>query len=211
MFDKVKDARQSNELGEYLRARRGLVLPEDVGLSAHGRRRVPGLRREEVALLAGISADYYLRLERGRDVNPSEQVLNALGRVLQLDEIELTHLLGLTTPRLRQKRFHHVDRVPDRIQHLLSAVHIPAFVENRYFDVLASNSLATALSPRLGSGENRLWSLFLDPEEREFHTDWEGSVASFAAAARHSLGRAVNEPRAVERIGQLSLASARFR
>lgn len=89
---------RNNLLGDYLRARRELVAPESVGLPHHGVRRVPGLRREEVAMLAGISSDYYLRLEQGRDHNPSIQVLEALARVLQLDQAATDYLLGLATP-----------------------------------------------------------------------------------------------------------------
>ena len=201
----------SNELGEYLRARRGLVTPEQVGLSGGAHRRVPGLRREEVALLAGISADYYLRLERGRDNNPSVQVLEALARVLRLDEVESAYLLGLAAPRPRAHRSRRIERVPARLHHLLAALEVPAFIEGRYFDVLASNPAAVALSPRLVPGQNRLRSLLLDPEEREFHVDWEEAVVSFVAVARMTLAADVGDPRAVELVGELSLASARFR
>lgn len=201
---------KSNVLGEYLRARRGLVAPEQLGIPTSANRRVPGLRREEVALLAGISADYYLRLERGRDSNPSMQVLEALARVLQLDDVEAAYLLSLTAPRPRARRPRRTERVPARLHHLLAALDVPAFVEGRYFDVLASNAAAVALSPRLVPGRNRLRSLLLDPEEREFHTDWEDAVVSFVAAARRTIGDDT-DPRAVELVGELSIASARFR
>lgn len=202
---------RSNRLGEYLRARRGLVTPELVGLPAGVHRRVPGLRREEVALLAGISADYYLRLERGRDNHPSLQVLESLARVLQLDEVEAAYLLSLGAEKPRSRRQRRLERVPERVHHLLAALDVPAFIEGRYFDVLASNRLAVALSPRLVPGQNRLRSLLLDPEEREFHDDWEGSVASFVALVRQTLGDDVTDPRAVELVGELSLSSERFR
>jgi transcriptional regulator with XRE-family HTH domain len=202
---------RTNRLGEYLRARRGLVSPERVGLPVGAHRRVPGLRREEVALLAGISADYYLRLERGRDSHPSLQVLESLARVLQLDEAESAYLLGLGAERPRARRQRRVERVPERVHHLLTALDVPAFIEGRYFDVLASNRLAVALSPRLVPGQNRLRSLLLDPEEREFHDDWESAVASFVALVRQTLGDDVTDPRAVELVGELSLASERFR
>lgn len=202
---------RANALGEYLQARRALVSPERVGLPAGRRRRVPGLRREEVALLAGISADYYLRLERGRDDNPSPQVLDALARVLQLDDVETAWLRDLTTPRPRVRRPRAAERVPERLHHLLAALDVPAFVEGRYFDVLASNAAAVALSPRLVPGENRLRSLLLDPEERSFHRDWEAAVDSFVGVARRTLGHDASDPRAVELVGELSLASARFR
>lgn len=188
---------------------------------------MPGLRREEVALLAGVSADYYLRLERGRDRNPSRQVLEALARVLHLDDVELQYLLALAQPRPRARPSRRRERVPARLHHLLEAVEVPAFVEGRAFDVLASNQLALALSPRLRPGENRLRSLFLDPAERDFHSDWEAATADFVGAFRRSVGVPAADPdpdlagdlggtgvpdaRVVELVGELSLASARFR
>jgi transcriptional regulator with XRE-family HTH domain len=202
---------ETNRLGGYLRARRALVTPEQAGIPAGPRRRVAGLRREEVALLAGVSADYYLRLERGRDRNPSPQVLAALARVLQLDEVEHGYLLELAAPPPRARPRRRVEQVPARLTHLLAAVGVPAFVEGRAFDVLAANPLAVALSPRLRPGENRLRSLLLDPEERVFHADWEAATAEFVGAFRGSVGDSVDDPRVVELVGELSLASARFR
>jgi len=200
-----------NRLGEYLRARRALVTPHQVGIPGGTNRRVTGLRREEVALLAGISADYYLRLERGRDSNPSLQVLESLVRVLRMDEVEAEYLFALGSPKPHAPRRRRVERVPERLHHLLAALDVPAFVEGRYFDVLASNPVATAFSPRLTPGQNRLRSLFLDPEEREFHENWEDALAQFVAVARQSIGDDVGDTRAVELVGELSLASARFR
>lgn len=203
---------QANRLGAYLRARRGLVSPEQAGIPSGGARRVPGLRREEVALLAGISADYYLRLERGRDAHPSVQVLDALARVLRLDEVERDYLHGLVEPRPRPRHPRRApERVPARLHQLLAAVGVPAFVEGRAFDVLAANELATVLSPRLRPGENRLRSLLLDPEEQAFQKDWVSSSAGFIAAFRESIGDNVDDPRFVELVGELSLASSRFR
>ena len=202
---------RANPLGSYLRARRALVTPEQAGIPAGAKRRVPGLRREEVAMLAGISADYYLRLERGRDKNPSPQVLQSLARVLCLDELEQEYLLGLAAPRPRQQRRRKPERVPARLHHLLASVQVPAFVEGRAFDVLASNRLAVALSPRLQPGYNRLRSLLLDPEEQAFQQDWARSTEGFVAAFRKSAGDDVDNPRFVELVGELALASERFR
>lgn len=141
---------ENNLLGDYLRARRELVQPDSVGLPAHGVRRVAGLRREEVAMLAGVSSDYYLRLEQGRDRNPSIQVLEALARVLRLDDAATDYLLGLATPRPRhRRRSPRRETVPATIRELLDVLGLPAFVEGRYFDVLATNSLARALAPSL--------------------------------------------------------------
>jgi transcriptional regulator with XRE-family HTH domain len=164
---------KTHPLGDYLRARRQLVQPEDVGLRVTGLRRVPGLRREEVALLAGISSDYYLRLEQGRDRNPSLQVLEALAQVLQLDENAREYLMSLAQPRSRTPSRPRAERVAVGIRQLLDVVGLPAFVEGRYFDVLASNRLAQALSPTLVPGTNRLRSVFLDPAERDLYPDWD--------------------------------------
>lgn len=162
-------------------------------------------------MLAGISADYYLRLERGRDRNPSAQVLAALARVLRLDDVEHQYLLDLAAPARRSSPRRRTERVPARLHELLAAVGVPAFVEGRAFDVLASNALALAFSPRLRPGENRLRSLLLDPEEREFHADWEAATEEFVGSFRRSVGEATDDARVVEIVGELSLASARFR
>ncbi|MGU3411268.1 helix-turn-helix transcriptional regulator [Microbacterium sp. M1A1_1b] len=207
----MDDDASANRLGAYLRARRDLVTPAMAGLPENANRRVPGLRREEVALLAGISGDYYLRLERGRDNNPSPQVLEALARVLQLDDVETEYLLGLGAPRPRARRTRRIDRVPARLHHLLAAVDVPAFVESRTFDVLASNALAQALSPRLVPGHNRLRDLLLDPEERAFHDDWDTAAADSVASFRSTVGDDISDARVVELVGELSLSSARFR
>ncbi|MFF2814799.1 helix-turn-helix transcriptional regulator [Kitasatospora cineracea] len=207
----MKDEESGNRLGRYLRARRELVSPAQAGLPPGGNRRVPGLRREEVALLAGISPDYYLRLERGRDRNPSPQVLDALARVLRLDDVERTYLLGLVAARPRAPRRRRPEQVPARVHQLLAHLPVPAFVEGRAFDVLAANPMALALSPRLRPGENRLRSLLLDPAEQSFHQDWAKATADFVAALRTSIGDDTDNPRFVELVGELALSSQRFR
>ncbi|MGY1714771.1 helix-turn-helix domain-containing protein [Geodermatophilus sp. SYSU D01106] len=201
----------STELGAFLRARRGLVRPEDAGLRVDGVRRTPGLRREEVALLAGISADYHLRLEQGRDHNPSVQVLESLARVLRLDDAGTDHLLALATPQPRHRRRVRPETVPAGVAMLLGTLGLPAFVEGRFFDVLAANDLATALSPRIRPGGNRLRDVFLDPAERALFPDWEGGTARLVAGFRERIGADTDDPRAVQLVGELSLASDRFR
>lgn len=201
----------STQLGDFLRARRELVRPEDVGLRIDGVRRTPGLRREEVALLAGISSDYYLRLEQGRDRNPSVQVLEALARVLQLDETTTDHLIALGTPQPRHRRRPRKDVVPGGVAQLVEALDLPAFVEGRYFDVLAANDLATALSPNIRVGANRLRDVFLDPAERALLPDWEENTARLVAGFRERIGTDTDDPRVVQLVGELSLASERFR
>ncbi|WP_245757149.1 helix-turn-helix transcriptional regulator [Amycolatopsis xylanica] len=200
----------SNALGEYLRARRELVDPADAGLRVTGVRRTPGLRREEVATLAGISADYYLRLEQGRDRNPSPQVLEALARVYGLDAAATEYLLSLSTARAAPRRPRR-EVVPTGVRQLLDTIGLPAFVENRLFEVLAANRLATALSPTMAPGMNRLRAVFLDPAERELYPEWEQATAGMVAAFRSSIGTGVDDPRITQLVGELSLASQRFR
>ncbi|MET7377059.1 helix-turn-helix domain-containing protein [Micromonospora arida] len=202
----------SNELGAFLSARRALVTPQQAGIPHLGVRRVPGLRREEVAMLAGVSADYYLRLERGRDRNPSVQVLESIARVLQLDDEHVTYLLKLVadTPRKRRRR-PRKETVPAGALKLLGSLVQPAFIEGRYFDILASNSLATALSPGLVEGGNQLRDLFLNPAEQALHPDWEDITECFVANLRQAVGTDIDDPRFIELTGELSLASARFR
>ncbi|MGW0212536.1 MmyB family transcriptional regulator, partial [Streptomyces sp. NPDC003233] len=167
---------RTNALGEFLRARRALVRPEQVGLPGGGLRRVPGLRREEVAMLAGISSDYYLRLEQGRDRNPSVQVLQAIAGVLRLDADATAHLVGLAQdrpgPGVRSGR--RTQQVPASLLQLIDGwPRNPAYVQNRYTDCLAANALATALTPNYRPGVNLLRAVFLDPAERELRRDWE--------------------------------------
>jgi len=202
-----------NILGDYLRARRAQVDPTDVGLPSTGVRRTPGLRREEVALLAGISADYYLRLEQGRDRNPSPQVLEALARVFGLDTTATAYLLSLPAARPGGRRQPRVRReqVPIGIRQLLDVIGVPAFVESRTFDVLAANPLAAALTPGIAVGSNRLRSIFLDPAEQACFPDWERIVVGMVAAFRTSLGTRVDDPVVAQLVGELSLGSERFR
>ncbi|MEU4654100.1 helix-turn-helix transcriptional regulator [Streptomyces sp. NPDC023723] len=202
---------EPNLLGDYVRARRELVTPEAAGIPAVGIRRVPGLRREEVAMLAGISADYYLRLEQGRDRNPSVQVLESLARVLRLDDDATAYLLrlGATRPRRRSDR-RRPETVPAGIAQLVSTLPLPALVEDRYFDILAANPLATALSPRLAAGVNRLWGLFCDPADQALYPDWEETTEGAVAVFRQSIGTDTDDPRFVELVGGLCLRSPRF-
>ena len=209
----VEAVTAANTLGEYLRARRELVDPRDVGLRVAGVRRTPGLRREEVATLAGISADYYLRLEQGRDRNPSPQVLESLARVFGLDATATQYLLGLAAvrPARPQRGRPRQQQVPRGIRQLLAALNLPAFVESRMFDVLAANDLATALSPGIRPGENRLRSMFLDPAERDLYPDWDRAIGGLVASFRASIGTDNDDPRVAQLVGELSLASDAFR
>jgi transcriptional regulator with XRE-family HTH domain len=203
----------TNALGAYLRARREVVTPQQAGIPEVGVRRVPGLRREEVAMLAGISADYYLRLERGRNRHPSMQVLESIARVLRLDDDHFAHLLTLVSDASRRHRRRPVRKEvpPPGALKLLDSLIQPAFIEDRYFDILASNRLAQALSPSLTAGGNQLRDLFLDPAEQELHPEWERVTECFIASLRQAVGNDVDDPRFIELTGELSLASARFR
>ena len=205
-------SKTSNALGDYLRARRELVTPKQAGIPDVGVRRVPGLRREEVAMLAGISADYYLRLERGRDRHPSVQVLESIARVLQLDDDHLAYLLTLVAevPKRRARR-PAKETVPVGALKLLDSFAQPAFIEGRYFDILAANSLAKALSPRLDVGGNQLRDMFLDPAEQALYPEWEAVTECLVANLRQSVGKDVDNPRFIELVGELSLASPFFR
>lgn len=202
----------ANVLGAFLRARRELVTPQQAHIPDGGVRRVPGLRREEVAMLAGISADYYLRLERGRDRNPSTQVLESIARVLQLDDDHFAHLLSLVSATRRQpRRRSRKQPPPPGALKLLSSLAQPAFIENRYFDVLASNSLAREIDPRLTVGGNQLRDMFLDPAAHVLYPEWVNVTECLVANLRQAVGNDVDDPRFIELAGELSLASPRFR
>jgi transcriptional regulator with XRE-family HTH domain len=202
---------ESNLLGDYLRVRRELVTPEQAGIPVVGVRRVAGLRREEVAMLAGISVDYYVRLEQGRDRNPSIQILESIARVLGLDEGSSEYLLGLGAEKPHRIRRPRKETVPSGVAKLLATLPLPAFVEGRYLDVLAANRWAAAISPRLVVGANRLRDVFNDLGERELFTDWERATEALVAGFRQSVGTDTDNSRFIELVGELSLSSNRFR
>jgi transcriptional regulator with XRE-family HTH domain len=199
-------------LSQYLRARRALVRPEDVGLSRGGRRRVSGLRREELALLAGISPNYYLRLEQGRDRHPSAQVLDALARALQLDgaETAFLHSLASVAPPPRSRKEH--ERAPASIERLIGTWRTtPAVVHDRHLDILVANALAIALTPAFRPGVNAVRALFVEPELRGLYGDWEDAARTAVARLRTLVGREVDDPRFCELASELSARSADFR
>ncbi|MDT0322372.1 helix-turn-helix domain-containing protein [Streptomyces millisiae] len=201
---------EPNMLGEYLRARRELVTPEQVGIPVTGTRRVPGLRREEVAMLAGISAEYYLRLEQGRDRNPSAQVLEAIARVLGMEDDSYLLSLAAARPRRKRRRSRR-ETIPASTARLVAELPFPAFIEGRCLDVLVANPLAAAISPRLRAGGNRLRDVFLDPAEQALFADWKGAAAGLLAGFRHSVGGETDDPRVIELVGELTLVSPEFR
>ncbi|GAB7007154.1 helix-turn-helix transcriptional regulator [Nocardioides sp. AN3] len=162
-------------------------------------------------MLAGISQEYYLRLEQGRDRRPSVQVLEALGTVLQLDAEGTRYMAELVLDRPRQRPVKACERVPVGVYMLLATVNMPAFVVNRYRDVVASNDLALMLSPHFAAGTNRLLALFTDPDARHYHPDWEQNTASVVAQLRADVGSEIDDPRFQSLVGELSLKSERFR
>ncbi|AGL20706.1 helix-turn-helix domain-containing protein [Actinoplanes sp. N902-109] len=202
-----------NALGEFLRARRELTRPERVGLPpAAGRRRVPGLRREEVAMLAGVSSDYYVRLEQGRDRHPSDQVLEALSRVLDLgpDGLEHARRLAGATPAPRRPKSRGT--VVPGLRRLLDAMSdCPCLVVDRHLDVLAANVLARALNPAFAPGHNLVRAMFLDPGARDLYVEWDRHAQETVASLRASAGTDPDDPRLSEIVGELSVKSPEFR
>ena len=202
---------RANALGDYLRARREQVQPEEVGLVAGSRRRVAGLRREELALLAGISSDYYLRLEQGRDKNPSAQVLDALARALRLDVKATEYLHQLASPTAGRRDASRAEVAADGIEELIAQFAMPAIVVSRCLDVLAANALARALSPGFAPGQNFLrWRLF-EPAARDFFVDWDEATDVAVSGLREAAGSDPEDPRLRTLIDELSAASLRFR
>lgn len=199
----------TNRLGDFLRARREQVRPADVGLPAGGgRRRVQGLRREELALLAGISSDYYMRLEQGRDQHPSGQVLDALATVLRLDREATAYLHELARPITPRRS----EQVPASIRQLIDSwPATPAYVQDRLTTVVAANRAATALGPCYAVGMNLLRAVFLDPAEREFRLDWDETVTDGVGVLRASFGADLDDPDLVKLVEELSAGSERFR
>jgi transcriptional regulator with XRE-family HTH domain len=199
-------------LGQFLRTHRDRITPDETAVSAGRLRRVPGLRREEVAVRAGISVEYYIRLEQGRERSPSVTVCDGLARALSLDRDETRHLFELVGLR-RSSNDKSVTgsclRVGSRL--LLETLGTPAIIQNKYTDVVASNALAEALSPNLSTGVNRIRALFMDPRERLLHLDWDRAAANCVAQLRLAIGRDLAASPARELISELLKSSGRFR
>ncbi|MEU8383466.1 helix-turn-helix transcriptional regulator [Streptosporangium sp. NPDC048865] len=202
-----------NLLGEFLRARRELTTPEQVGLLPAGSRRTPGLRREEVAMLAGVSTDYYIRLEQGRERHPSERVLGALMQVLNLSADASAHMHRLAHPwPLRPSPADQPDRAKPAVVRLIrSWPYTPAIVTSRWMDVLASNQMADALYEGLEHRDNLLRLIFLNPASRRFYRDWDECARSKVAQLRAIAGADLDDPYLTDLVGELSLKSKDFR
>ena len=162
-------------------------------------------------MLAGISTDYYLRLEQGRDRTPSVQVVEAIGRVLRLDPDAAAYLHTLARPRPKRAPRRRPEKVPPGTLRLLESLPMPAFVQDRYLNVLAANPMAQALSPGMRPGVNRLLVTFLDPAERDLHEDWEQSTAAAVGQLRAVMGSETGDPRMAALVGELSMKSRWFR
>ncbi|WP_053207489.1 helix-turn-helix domain-containing protein [Jiangella muralis] len=208
------------EIREFLSTRRARITPEEAGLPAYGgNRRVKGLRREEVAMLAGVSVDYYVRMERGSLAGASESVLDALAAALRLDEAERTHLFALAREsgaRSTRRKRTAPTSVPAVIQQMLDAMTDgAAWVRNGRHDILAMNQLARALyspvlaDPRRPANTTRF--VYLSPEAREFFVDYERIANDAAAMLRLEAGRNPHDKALIELVGELSTRSELFR
>ncbi|WP_042365686.1 helix-turn-helix transcriptional regulator [Streptacidiphilus neutrinimicus] len=215
-------AREGSRLGEFLTSRRAGLTPADVGLPDYGdRRRVPGLRREEVAQLAGVSAAYYVRLEQGVALNASPQVLDALAAALKLDEAERRHLHDLSGSARRKKRSRlPAEQVTAAMRQLTASFgDAPAILLGRRSDVLAWNRPGHALfaghldpdSPNHpASRPNTARLVFLDPHTRELYTDWPRKARDAVGKLRLAVGDYPDDPQLASLIGELTMRSAEF-
>ncbi|MFD6437762.1 helix-turn-helix domain-containing protein [Streptomyces venezuelae] len=206
------------ELSEFLRTRRARLQPQDVGLPNFGRhRRVPGLRREELAQLAGVSVAYYTRLEQGNGRNVSGEVLDAIARALRLTDAEHAHLTRLAKPKtVKKKKAARPQPMRPALQQLLDSVQsVPAYVVGRRTDILGWNALAAALFGDWGelAPADRNWAriCFLDPRSRDLFVDWEQKASDIVSYLRMDAGCYPNDPELSSLVGELSVKSEEFR
>ncbi|WP_327292285.1 helix-turn-helix transcriptional regulator [Streptomyces sp. NBC_01198] len=217
MSDLTAGGAPNTDLGDFLRSRRARITPQEAGLAPEpGTRRVPGLRREEVARLAGVSVDYYVRLERGRGVNASEAVLDAVARALQLDGTERSHLFAVARPSRGRPRALPPQRVRPGLRRVLGTMDtVPALVIGRRLDVLAANAMGRALFTDFEAlphrERNMARFIFLDEAARELYADWPSSARGTVAALHLYAGRHPHDPPLAELIGELSLRDQDFR
>ncbi|GAA0937958.1 helix-turn-helix transcriptional regulator [Nonomuraea longicatena] len=201
-----------SDLGEFLRRHRALTRPEQVGLATQGRRQVPGLRRDEVARLAGLSIGHYARLEQGRARHPSRQTVAALVQALRLGEPAAAELYGLVRPSVCRRRPARRERVPPEVLRLMHRwTDVPAYILGWSQDVLARNPLAGALHDRLSCDDNMLRMIFLDPAGREFFRDWSEAAHAAVTELRKTAFVAPDEQRLMDLVGELATMSRPFR
>lgn len=202
---------KSNDLGDFLRAHRARLQPGDVGLASYGRRRVAGLRREEVAVLAGMNADYYARLEQGRESSPSVQVLDAISGALRMDDVTRDHLYRLADTVPAGNQAHPQETVSPALRQLLDGYpHTPAFVLNPALDLLASNSLADALFSPFDPADNLARMVFLDPAGPRFYPRWHRVAEATVAHLRQATGLVPRYPRLRALVRTLRASSPEF-
>ncbi|MFI9644721.1 helix-turn-helix domain-containing protein [Streptomyces sp. NPDC052040] len=202
---------RGNELGDFLRARRDLLSPADAGLVSHTARRVKGLRREEVALLAGVSTDYYTRLEQGRERHPSTQVLDAVARALRLDRDAAGYLFRLAEPAPGTVAAAASPAVAPELRRLMDHfIGVPACVVGPALDVLAANAVARQLYGGFARFDNLLRMLFLDPFARRFYLDWDRAARGAVSSLRALAAPFPDDPRVTETVGSLALHSPAF-
>jgi len=208
----VATAGSSNEIGDFLRAARARVDPADVGMRGGGARRVAGLRREELAVLAGVSADYYARLEQGRERNPSAQVVDAIGRALRLDTDARGHLFRLAGLGPGRTAVDTPDLVHPALRQLLDSFPAAAaYVLGPALDVLATNVIAAALLAPFGDTRNMLRVLFGHPAAREVFAEWPVVAASAVHALRLNAGFHPHDPRIGALVAELRESAPEFR
>ena len=201
---------KANHLGEYLRARRARVTPAEVGLVPGPRRRLAGLRRDELAMLAGISSEYLQRLEQGRDRRPSAEVLDSIARALRMDAKATAHLHQLAHSASRPHRAAQ-EKVSASIGELINQFPMPALVVSRYQDVLAANPIACALFPGFQVGQNISRWRFLDPVAKQVFPDWDEATALAVGGLRALSAEDPDDPRLRSLVSELSSASERFK
>ncbi|MFD7710889.1 helix-turn-helix transcriptional regulator [Streptomyces sp. NPDC059786] len=200
-----------DDLAGFLKTRRSRVDPGAVGIPVGSRRRVEGLRREEVAHLSGVSVDYYVRLEQGRATQPSEQVLDALARVLGLDETERGHLHRLARQRRPRVKTPGGRVRPELLRLLDLVVGAPALIMDHRLNVLAANRLAALLHGRPAPGLNIARHIFLEEAERGLYADWESCTLDVVGHLRLAAGEYPDDPGLASLIGELAMGSERFR
>jgi transcriptional regulator with XRE-family HTH domain len=197
--------------GAFLRSRRAALDPTELGLPV-GRRRVPGLRREELAALSGLSADYIRRLEQGRDKHPSSQCLDALGAALRLDNEETAYLYKLAGQAQRRSLASSTSTVSAGLANLLASwTTTPAVVRNPWMDIVAASPTAQAISPGFAPGGNLLRFTLLDERARALHQSWDRASERLVGLLRATVGPDIDDPRLVSMIDDLSTRSSRFR
>ncbi|MFD6196711.1 helix-turn-helix domain-containing protein [Mycobacteriaceae bacterium NPDC060252] len=200
-----------NELGDFLKARRALVSPVQAGLPQDEPRRVLGLRRQEVAALAGVSADYYSRLEQGRERHPSDQVLRAISRALQLDTHAAEHLAGLARPSGAPPAVvGQRDASEGTMRIVNNVVHAPALIIGPALDILAMNAHAQALYCDFSRADNLAYMVFLDPVASQFYAEWDDIARDTARNLRAMSVSFRDDPRIAEVVGELTIQSDVF-